>query len=85
MTAAELIEVLSELDPDTEVLLSIVSPLEDGDTELATDLYPVGGVIPMDADPDDEDEDGPCVWLVGGEDDDVERLFAELDEMDDEE
>lgn len=84
MTAAELIEVLSELDPDTEVLLSIVSPLEDGDTELATDLYPIGGVIPMDGDEDD-DEEGPVVWLVGGEDDDVERLFSELDEMEDEE
>ncbi len=79
MTAAELIEVLSELEPETEVLLAIVSRSEEDEDELATDLYPIAGIIPLEEGEDDEVE-GPTVWLVGGEDDDVEALFEGIEE-----
>lgn len=81
MTAAELIEVLSELDPEAEVLLAIVSRSEEDEDELATDLYPIGGIIPLE-EGEDEEEEGPTVWLVGGEDDDVEALFEGIEEED---
>jgi hypothetical protein len=78
MTVTELIEILKELPGETEVFLTLVSAPEEGDDESVTDVYDISGVIPWEADDGDEG-DGPAVWLVAGEDDDVDRLFAELD------
>jgi hypothetical protein len=85
MTAAELIEVLSDLDPDMPVLLSVLSRTEDG--ELATDLYDIGGFLVDDTDVDDGDGEavGPGVWLVGGDEDDLEEFFTDEEGAEDEE
>jgi hypothetical protein len=83
----ELIEILKGYDEETEVELAIVAPVGDGDDEIAVDRYPVDGVLPWDgedADEDGEDAPGPSLWLVGGEEDDVEAFMDALEDDDDE-
>jgi hypothetical protein len=80
MLVAELMDVLKELPGDAEVILTFVAPGEAED-ELETSHYDLGGVVPFDA-----EEDEPAqVWLVGGEDDDVDALFDELESADEDE
>src|SRR5687768_13429064 len=80
ITVAELIDMLAQHPADAVVELSIVAPVADGDDDITVDRYPIDGVMPWR---DEEDQSGPgTVWLVGGEDDDVE-VFLDAIETDD--
>jgi hypothetical protein len=83
MNVRELLDILKDYPPDTEVELAIVAPVEDDD-QISVDRYQVDGVLPWE---DDEEEgDGLVIWLVGGEEDDVDSFMDAIeteDESDD--
>mgnify|MGYP003337846860 FL=1 len=83
MRVRELIDILKDQPPDAEVELAVVAPVDPDDDDITVDRYSVEGVLPWhddERDPDD-DSDGIVVWLVGGEDDDVEAFLDTLDSL----
>ena len=78
MNARELIEILREFPDDTEVVISIVAPVED-DGEVTTDDYDIDGVLPVETDDGEQ-----LLLLVGGEEDDIDCFLDALDVAEDE-
>lgn len=76
MNVRELIEVLRGFPEDMEVELAIVAPLTDED-EVTVDRYPVDHVMQWEGDEAEPEE--PLVWLVGGEDEDLEAFMDALE------
>lgn len=79
MRVSELIDILKDQDPDAEVELAVVAPLEDGDDDITVDRYTVDGVLPWH----DEESDGGgelVIWLIGGEEADVEAFLDVVEE-----
>ncbi len=84
MRVSELIEMLKDQPPDAEVELAVVAPVgDDEDQDITVDRYSVEGMLPWR----DEDEEGNdeelVVWLVGGEDEDVEAFLDAIEHQDD--
>ena len=80
MNVKELIHYLSTLDPAAEVELAIVAPVEEDVDDITVDRYSVDAVYPWDRDDDNELR----IWLVGGEEEDVDAFIDALeDEHDD--
>ncbi|MEI8239330.1 MAG: hypothetical protein WCI22_07905 [Actinomycetota bacterium] len=81
MRVSDLIEMLKDQPPDAEVELAIVAPVSPDDEEdITVDRYSIEGLLPWK---DDESEEGPeevVIWLVGGEDDDVEAFLDALED-----
>ncbi len=72
MNVAELIDILSDLDPESSVEMAIVAPVGKGSDEITVDQYEVEGILPRDP----GDHDGAMVvWLIGGEPQDVEEFI----------
>lgn len=81
MRVRELIDILRDQDPDAEVELALVQKVADDDDDITVDRYSVEGVMPwVDQDEQGHDEE-LTVWLIGGEEDDVESFLdaVELD------
>ena len=76
LTVAELIDILSHHPGDAIVEMSIVAPVKDGDDDITVDRYNVDGVKPWR----DEDADGDVVWLIGGEDADVDVFIDTIEQ-----
>jgi hypothetical protein len=76
-------EILKDYPEDTEIEMGIIAPVTDQD-QIAVDRYPIEGVLPWeDEETDADDGDGePVLWLIGGEEDDVEAF---LDAVEDDE
>ena len=68
LTVAELIDMLSQHPADAIVEMSIIAPVSEGDDDITVDRYHIDGIMPWE----DDDGAGNVVWLVGGEDDDVD-------------
>lgn len=84
MRVNELIEILKDQPPDAEVELAIVAPVVDENDDITVDRYSVEGMLPwQDDEPDDDNEDGVVIWLVGGEDDDVDAFLDAIEHPDD--
>jgi hypothetical protein len=84
MRVSELIEILKDQPPDAEVELAIVAPVADENDDITVDRYSVEGMLPwQDDEPDEENEDGVVIWLVGGEDDDVDAFLDAIEHPDD--
>ncbi|MBK5330712.1 MAG: hypothetical protein JJD93_02000 [Ilumatobacteraceae bacterium] len=84
MRVSELIEILKDQPPDAEVELAIVAPVVDENDDITVDRYSVEGMLPwQDDEPDEENEDGLTIWLVGGEDDDVDAFLDAIEHPDD--
>ena len=84
MRVSELIEILKDQPPDAEVELAIVAPVADENDDITVDRYSVEGMLPwQDDEPDEDNEDGVVIWLVGGEDDDVEAFLDAIEHPDD--
>ena len=84
MRVSELIEILKDQPPDAEVELAIVAPVADENDDITVDRYSVEGLLPwQDDEPDEENEDGVVIWLVGGEDDDVDAFLDAIEHPDD--
>jgi hypothetical protein len=80
MRVSELIDMLRDQPPDAEVELAVIAPVEDDNEDITVDRYSVEGMLPWT----DDDGDELVIWLVGGEDDDVEAFLdaIESDEHD---
>lgn len=87
MRVSELIDILRDQDPESEVELAIVAPVDDDSDDISLDRYTVAAVLPWEPDDEDEEEGETVLWLVGGEDDDVEAFLdaVEADDEDDDE
>ena len=84
MRVNELIEILKAQPPDAEVELAIVAPVVDENDDITVDRYSVEGMLPwQDDEPDEDNEDGVVIWLVGGEDDDVDAFLDAIEHPDD--
>ncbi|PIE31390.1 MAG: hypothetical protein CSA55_05785 [Ilumatobacter coccineus] len=77
MTVAELIDILSEHPGDAVVEMAIIAPVGEDDDDITVDRYVVDGVMPWD-----EDGEGETVWMVGGNDDDVEVFLDAIEIVD---
>jgi hypothetical protein len=75
LTVAELIDLLSHHPADAIVELSIIAPVAEGDDDITVDRYHIDGVMPWS----DEGSDDEIVWLVGGEDDDVDVFLDSIE------
>jgi hypothetical protein len=78
MRVSELIDMLKDQPPDAEVEMAIVAPVEDGSDDITVDRYSVEGMLPWH---DEDTDDGELVvWLVGGEEDDVDAFLDAIEE-----
>jgi len=79
MNVRELIDFLSEQDPDSEVELALVAPVDpDEPDDVSVDRYPVLGMLPWR---DDDSDREVVIWLIGGESEDFDDLLQALDEQ----
>ena len=76
MRVRELIDILRDQPPDAEVELAVVAPVDDNHDDITVDRYSVEGVLPWE----DEGDDGMVIWLVGGEDDDVDSFLDAIEQ-----
>jgi hypothetical protein len=79
LTVAELIDMLSQQPGDAIVEMSVIAPIREGDDDITVDRYNVDGVMPWH---DDDEADG-VVWLVGGEDADVDLFIDAIEQPQD--
>jgi hypothetical protein len=80
LTVAELIDILSQHPGDAIVEMSIIAPVSDGDDDITVDRYHIDGVMPWRDEDDDGEPDGDeVIWLVGGEDDDVDTFLDAIE------
>ena len=84
MRVSELIEMLKEQPADAEVELAIVAPVDDDNDDITVDCYSVEGMLPWQDDEPDDEDDGLVIWLVGGEDDDVDAFLDAIENPDEE-
>ena len=76
MHVRELIDILSEQPPDAEVELAVIAPVDEDSDDITVDRYPVDGVLPWN----DDDDEGLVIWLIGGEDDDVDAFLDAVEQ-----
>jgi hypothetical protein len=86
MRVHELIDILSDQPADAEVDLAVIAPVEEGNDDITVDRYFVDGVLPWEDDEDSEDaEEGDgelTIWLVGGEEADVNAFLDAIEQSD---
>ena len=80
MRVSELIDILRDQPPDAEIELAIVAPVEEQSDDITVDRYTIAAMLPWDGDGEEEE---PVIWLVGGEDDDVEDFLDAIEDEDD--
>lgn len=78
MLVSELIDFLRDQPGDAEVELAIVAPVDEASDDITVDRYSIEGVLPWDGD----DDGSTVIWLVGGEDDDVEAFLDAIEDDD---
>ena len=80
MLVHELIDILKDYPADQEVELVIVAPVGDADDDdITVDRYPIDGIMPWD----DEDTKETVIWLIGGDEEDVEAFLDAMEDEDD--
>lgn len=87
MLVRELIDFLHGQPGDAEIELAIIAPVTDGAEDITVDRYPIAGALPwQDDDTEDDDSDGVgeglVIWLIGGEDDDVDQFIDAIEDAD---
>ena len=84
MRVSELIDMLKDQPPDAEVELAVVAPVgEDEDEDITVDRYGIEGMLPWRDEDENGNEDEVVIWLVGGEDDDVEAFLDAIENNED--
>jgi len=76
MLVSELIDILRDQPADAEVELAVVAPVSDDAEDITVDRYAVDGVLPWD----DGDDEGVVIWLIGGEDADVDAFLDAVEQ-----
>ena len=85
MRVSELIEMLKDQPPDADVELAVVAPIiDDEDEDITVDRYSVEGMLPWRDEDEEGNEEDVVIWLVGGEDDDVEAFLDAIEHHNDE-
>ena len=86
MRVHELIDILSDQPADAEVELAVIAPVEEGSDDITVDRYFVDGVLPWQDSEDDDgaeiDEGDLSIWLVGGEEGDVNAFLDAIEQPD---
>ena len=63
MRVCELIDILRDQDPESEVELAVVAPVDDDSDDITVDRYTVEGVLPWEPTrPPRSDEGVTCGW-----------------------
>ena len=87
MRVNELIEILSDQPPELEVELAVIAPVDEESDDITVDRYFVDGVLPWE-DSDNEGESDSetagelTIWLVGGEEADVNVFLDAIEQPD---
>ncbi len=85
MRVSELIDILSDQPPEAEVEIAVIAPVEDAADDITVDRYFIDGVLPWQDSTDDDgaETDGDfSVWLVGGEESDVNAFLDAIEQPD---
>jgi hypothetical protein len=84
MRVNELIDILSDQPPDAEVEIAVIAPVDEESDDITVDRYFVDGVLPWEDletdDPDADVEGELSVWLVGGEEADVNAFLDAIEQ-----
>jgi hypothetical protein len=75
MRIAELLDILRKYPQDWVVELAVVFPGENYEYDDFVDNYSIEAVVPWE-----KHDDGTRLWLVGGEDDNVDAFLDVVDE-----
>ena len=75
MRITELLDILRDYPHDWEVELAVIAPVDDTDEDITVDRYTIEGVLPWE----DDEGDEKLLWLVGGEDDNVDAFLDAQD------
>ena len=75
MRITELLDILRDYPQDWEVELAVIAPVDEEDEDITVDRYTIEGVLPWE----DDEGDEKMLWLVGGEDDNVDAFLDALD------
>jgi hypothetical protein len=73
MRVTELIAILRDYPQEWEVEMAVVAPVDEVDVEITVDRYTIEGVLPW------KERDEQMLWLVGGEEDNVDALLVEVE------
>jgi hypothetical protein len=76
MLVRELMDILRDQPPESEVELAVIAPVEESADDITVDRYPVDGVLPWN----DDDSEEIVVWLIGGEDADVDAFLDAVEQ-----
>ena len=85
MRVHELIDILTDQPPDADVELAVIAPVDETSDDITVDRYFVDGVLPWQDAVDDEgaEADGELtIWLVGGEEPDVNAFLDAIEQPD---
>jgi hypothetical protein len=84
MRVNELIDILSDQPPDAEVEIAVIAPVDEESDDITVDRYFVDGVLPWEDletdDPEADVEGELSVWLVGGEEADVNAFLDAIEQ-----
>ena len=83
MRVSELIDILRDQPGDAEVELAVVAPVTEDADDITVDRYAVDGVMPWEDEATDEDDGGLVIWLIGGDEDDVDVFLDAVEQQDD--
>jgi hypothetical protein len=84
MRVRELIDILNDQPPDAEIELAVIAHVDDDADDITVDRWSIEAVVPWDdkreaVASEDDDTEHVAVWLVGGEDADVEAFLDAVD------
>lgn len=85
MRVHELIDILTDQPPDAEVELALIAPVDEGSDDITVDRYFIDGVLPWEDSDDDEESETAgelTIWLVGGDDADVNAFLDAIEQPD---
>ena len=83
MRVSELIDILRDQPADAEVELAVVAPVTDEADDITVDRFAIDGVLPWEDEADGDDEGGLAIWLIGGEDADVDVFLDAVEQQSD--
>ncbi len=82
MRVRELIDILNDQPPEAEIELAFIQPIDDEAEDITVDRFSIEGILPWDEENGGPAEDGaeaPVIWLVGGEEDDVDAFLDAIE------
>lgn len=83
MRVHELIDILSDQPADAEVELALIAPVDEESDDITVDRYFIDGVLPWEDDDEESDTHGELtIWLVGGEEADVNAFLDAIEQPD---